>query len=140
MSNPDYATDLKTLKTALQALNHDELELSSAMQMYKDGVALHQSCNRTLDRLEHKCQNINTADDVQELTLETVFASLEDIEQAVDELPESNLESCIELLIQAEKVLAAGYHQINLATETLNSVNSEHKDISSLNTTEVRRV
>lgn len=140
MSNPDYVTDLKTLKKALQALNQDELELSSAMQTYTDGVRMHQRCKSTLDHLEHQCQNINTTAGVQELTLETVFASLEEIEQAVDGLPESNLESCIELLTQAEKVLAAGYHQINLATETLNSVNSEHKDISSLNTTEVRRV
>ena len=141
MSNPDYATDLNTLKMALQALNHDELDLSSAMQTYKDGVQLHQRCKSTLDTLEHQSQNINTVQDVQELTLETVFVSLEGIEHAIDELPESNLESCIELLTQAERVLAAGYQQINWATETLNTVNAEQQESPShLNTTEVRRV
>ena len=77
-----------------------------------------------------------------ELTLKDVFTSLEDIEHAIDELPESNIENCIELLVQAERILSAGYRQIDLASEALSNVseNITHSAVSNPSTEEVHRV
>ena len=149
MSTSDYTTDLKTLKTALNQLNHEELDLSSAMQMYKKGVQHHERCVNTLAKLEQSLENneseciVDVDVDVEpvELTLEDVFSSLESIEHSIEDLPETHLESCVELLVQAERLLHAGYRQIDLATDTLGGSLGQSADSTTLSKTdEVHRV
>ncbi len=145
MSTTDYTTDLETLKESLNQLNKNELDLSSAMQTYQRGLQHHEQCVNTLTALEksieNSIENSECTSNVVDFRLEDIFASLENIEQSIESLPETNLESCLELLIQAEHLLQAGYHQLELATDTLN--NTGEKSIGSRTlsgTDEVHRV
>lgn len=143
MSTSDYTTDLNTLKAALNQLNQEELDLSSAMQMYQKGVQHHERCVNTLTKLEQSLENNGnecTVDPV-ELTLEDVFISLESIERSIEDLPETHLESCVELLVQAERLLHAGYRQLDLAADTLGGSAGQNVDSKTLSKTdEVHRV
>ena len=133
MSTTDYTTDLETLKKSLNQLNKKELDLSSAIQTYQRGLQHHERCVNTLTALEksieNSIENSEYTSDTVELRLEEIFTSLEDIEQSIESLPETNLESCLQLLIQAERLLQAGYHKLDLATDTLN--NTGEKNIGS---------
>lgn len=145
MSTSDYTKDLKTLKTALNQLNQEELDFSSAMQMYQKGVQHHERCVNTLAKLEQSLENNENEciADVEpvELTLEDVFSSLESIEHSIEDLPETHLENCVELLVQAERLLHAGYRQLDLATDTLGGSLGQSADSTTLSKTdEVHRV
>ena len=129
MSTTDYTKDLDTLKTSLNQLNKEELDLSSAMQTYQQGLKQHERCVNTLTTLEQSIENNEWTVEPVELKLEDIFTSLENIEQPIEELPETNLESCIELLIQAEHLVHAGYQKLDLATDALTS--SVEKNIAS---------
>lgn len=141
MSTTDYTKDLDTLKTSLNQLNKEELDLSSAMQTYQQGLKQHERCVNTLTTLEQSIENNEWTVEPVELKLEDIFTSLENIEQSIEELPETNLESCIELLVQAERLLHAGYHQLSLATDALTTSdekNGASKAVSTMD--EVHRV
>ena len=144
MSTTDYTIELEALKSALHRLDEDELDLNHAMQTYQLGLKHHERCVNTLTKLEQSMdKGIHNVDVAPiELNLKDVFVSLENIEQSIEELPESNLENCIELLVQAERILSAGYRQIDLASETLSSATeySTHHAISNPCTEEVHRV
>ena len=144
MSTTDYTIELEALKSALHQLDQEELDLNHAMQTYRKGLKHHERCLSTLTKLEQSMDKGIHNVDVEpiELSLKDVFTSLEDIEQAIEELPENNLESCIELLVQAERVLSTGYRQIDLASETLSNAtdNSTHSAVSNPSTEEVHRV
>ena len=144
MSTTDYTIELEALKSALHQLDQEELDLNYAMQTYQKCLKHHERCVNTLTKLEQSIDKGIHNVDVEpiELSLKDVFTSLEDIEQAIEELPENNLESCIELLVQAERVLSTGYRQIDLASETLTSAteNSTHSAVSNPSTEEVHRV
>ena len=129
MSTTDYTKDLETLKTSLNQLNKEGLDLSSAMQTYQKGVQQHERCMNTLTTLEQSIENNEWTIEPVELKLEDIFTSLENIEQSIEELPETNLENCIELLVQAERLVHAGYKQLDLATDALAS--SMEKDVVS---------
>lgn len=147
MSRTDYTIELEALKDALHRLNQEELDLNHAMQTYQQGLKHHEHCVSTLTKLEQSMDKSAHNVDVQhvepiELSLKDVFTSLEGIEQSIEELPESSLESCIELLVQAEHILSAGYRQIDLAAATLHDAtnNNSHPIVSSPSTEEVHRV
>ena len=147
MSTTDYTIELEALKDALHRLNQEELDLSHAMQTYQQGLKHHEHCVATLAELEQSIDKSAYNIDGQhiesiELSLKDVFTSLEGIEQSIEDLPESNLEDCIELLVQAERVLLEGYRQIELASETLHggTDNNSHPVVSSPSTEEVHRV
>ena len=145
MSTTDYATDLEKLKESLNQLNKKGLDLSSAMQTYQQGLQHHERCVNTLTSLEKSIENTvensECTSDVVEFRLEEIFASLENIEQSIESLPETNLESCLDLLIQAERLLQAGYHQIDLAADTLNNTGEKNIGSRTLSgTDEVHRV
>ena len=145
MSTTDYAIELEALKAALHQLDQEELDLNHAMQTYQQGLKHHEHCVNTLTKLEQSMDtnlhNVDIEVEPVELSLKDVFTSLESIEQSIEELPESNLESCIELLVQAERVISAGYRQIDLASETLSSANDNtHATVSSPSIKEVHRV
>ena len=140
MSTSDYTTDLKALKESLDKLNKEGLDLSSAMQTYKEGLAQHEQCVSTLTTLEQHIENSEWRIEPVELNIEDIFSSLDTVEQSIESLPETHLEDCIELLIQAEHLLQAGYRQLDLANDTLN--NSERTTTSKTmqDTNEVHRV
>ena len=141
MSTSDYTTDLEALKESLNQLNKEGLDLSSAMQTYQQGVNQHERCVNTLNTLEQKIENSEWTVTPIELNLEDIFDSLESIEHSVEDLPETHLESSIELLIQAERLLQAGYRQLNLAADTMNNNGAQSADSSSTSSIdEVHRV
>ena len=141
MSTSDYTTDLEALKESLNQLNKEGLDLSSAMQTYQQGVNQHERCVNTLNTLEQEIENNEWTVTPIELDLEDIFHSLESIEHSIDDLPETHLESSIELLIQAERLLQSGYRQLNLAADTMNNNGVQSADSSSTSSIdEVHRV
>ena len=147
MRTTDYTIELEALKAALHQLDQEELDLHHAMQTYQQGLKHHERCVNTLSKLEQSLDtNVHSLDGERiepvELSLKEVFMSLENIEHSIEELPESNLEDCIELLVQAERILHAGYHHIDLASELLHSNpdTSIQSAVSSSSTQEVDRV
>ena len=72
MSTTDYTKDLDTLKTSLNQLNKEGLDLSSAMQTYQQGLKQHERCVNTLTTLEQSIES-------NEWTVEPVELKLEDI-------------------------------------------------------------
>lgn len=132
MSTSDYTTDLEALKESLNQLNKEGLDLSTAMQTYQQGVNQHDRCVSTLNALAQKIENNDWTVTPVELNLEDIFRSLESIEHSIEDLPETHLESSIELLIQAERLLQAGYRQLNLAADTLHNNGDQSVDPSPL--------
>ena len=145
MSTADYTIELEALKATLQQLDQEELDLSNAMKTYQQGVKHHERCVNILTKLEQSINksvhNADVENDTIELSLSDVFSSLENIEQSIEELPESNLESCIDLLVQAERILFAGFRQIDLVSETMaNATDNVHSPVSSTSKEEAHRV
>lgn len=140
MSTSDYTTDLKALKESLDQLNKEGVDLSSAMQTYKKGLAQHEQCVNRLTTLEQHIENSEWKVEPVELNIEDIFSSLDTVEQSIESLPETHLEDCIELLIQAEHLLQAGYRQLDLANDTLNNSEGTTTSKTMPDANEVNRV
>ena len=126
MSTNDYQSELTALKDSVHQLIQTDINLSLAMTTYKQGIEQQQHCLSMLKTLEQNIQELHTSDininrEAIELRLEDVFRSLEDIESTMNELPDARLESCIELLEQAERLLHVGYVHIHQASDMLAS-------------------
>ena len=144
MRTTDYTIELEALKSALRHLDQEELVLNDALQTYQQGLKHHERCVNTLAMVEQRMKESSQNVDVEpvELSLKDVFTSLENVEQSIEELPESKLEDCVDLLVQAERILAAGYQQLNRAEVALSSATEKntHPAVSNPCSEEVRRV
>ena len=145
MSTTDYTIELEALKSALHQLDQEELDLNHAMQTYQQGLKHHERCVNTLTKLEQSMDK-----DIHNVDVEPIELSLKDVftvTRRYRAMPSKNfrkatIENCIELLVQAERILSAGYRQIDLASETLSNAieNSTHSAVSNPCTEEVHRV
>ena len=111
MSTTDYTKDLDTLKTSLNQLNKEGWTLAVPCKRIKR-FKQHERCVNTLTTLEQSIENNEWTVEPVEL-VEDIF-TIREYRTIDEELPETNLESCIELLVQAERLLHAGYHQLSL--------------------------
>lgn len=113
MSQPTFKTNLSGLKTILQQLDREDIALSDAMHLYEQGKLLRTECITELTRLQENVDNIQTAlplhqDVSSDLSLQEIFNTIEELEQQIHRLSDTELEESIALLMQVETLLHAG--------------------------------
>ncbi len=112
MSQPTFETNLSALKNILQQLDREDVALADAMLLYEQGKQLHADCITGLTHLQENVDNIQTVLPLQQispdLSLQEIFTSIEELEQEINRLSDTELEKSIALLMQVESLLHAG--------------------------------
>lgn len=122
MNNRTYQTELTSLRDVLSKLDKEDVDLTTAMQLYNEGVQYKKTCMDTLDSLEDEVKRssqttVVAGDGSQKL--DTIFGNLEDIENSMDALSDTEIEATVELLIQAEKLFQAGEAHVQALAEEI---------------------
>ena len=113
MSQPTFETNLSALKTILQQLDREDIALADAMHLYEQGKLLRTECITGLASLQENVDNIQTVlplhqDVSPDLSLQEIFNTIEELEQQIHRLSDTELEESIALLMQVETLLHAG--------------------------------
>lgn len=140
MNSTSYQIKLDALKETLSQLDQDGLDLGTAMQAFEVGKKYKSECLDILAMLEQSIQSLSivglssssgsvetTEGYESPLELETIFESLQDIEQTMDSLSDTDLETCVEQLIEAERLIQIGESQIAQLSKEMNASSSSVK-------------
>ena len=138
MNSTSYQIKLDALKETLNQLDQDGLDLGTAMQAFEVGKKHKNECLDILTTLEQSLQSLSihslvahsektTDGDDSRLGLEAIFESLQDIEQTMDSLSDTDLETCVEQLIEAERLIQIGESQISQLSKEMNASSSSVK-------------
>jgi exonuclease VII small subunit len=137
MNSTSYQIKLDALKETLSLLDQDGIDLGTAMQAFEAGKKYKSECLDILTVLEQSIQSLSiadlsshgvkTTDGDSQLGLEALFESLQDIEQTMDSLSDTDLETCVEQLIEAERLIQIGESQIAQLSKEMNASSSSVK-------------
>lgn len=140
MNSTSYQIELDALKETLNQLDLDGLDLGTAMQVYEKGTHHKEVCLELLGVLEQSIQSLSTnglsiqnektTDDEEshlDLDLESIFESLKNIEHTMDSLSDTELETCVDQLVQAEQLIQMGESKISQLSKEMNTSSSSVK-------------
>ena len=138
MNSTSYQIELDALKETLHQLDQDGLDLGTAMQVYEKGTHHKKICLEILGALEQSIQSLSinglsignettTDDEDAHLGLEVIFESLKVIEHTIDSLSDTELETCVDQLIQAEQLIQMGESKISQLSKEMNASSSSVK-------------